>query len=60
VVSERSISASLAKRLRRSVKLHAQVDASLIGGAIVRAGDFVMDGSLRGRVERLGNAMAAG
>ncbi len=53
------LSASLAKRLKRSVKLHAQVDASLIGGAIVRAGDFVMDGSLRGRVERLGNAMAA-
>jgi F-type H+-transporting ATPase subunit delta len=34
------------------------VDPSLIGGAIVRAGDFVVDGSLRGRVERLGNIMS--
>jgi F0F1-type ATP synthase delta subunit len=30
----------------------------LIGGAVVKAGDFVVDGSLRGRIERLGNTMA--
>ena len=29
-----------------------------VGGAVVRAGDFVVDGSLRGRIERLGNLMA--
>ncbi|NBW88477.1 MAG: F0F1 ATP synthase subunit delta [Gammaproteobacteria bacterium] len=49
---------ALTRRLRRTVRLHAEVDASLIGGAIVRAGDFVVDGSLRGRIERLGNTMA--
>jgi F-type H+-transporting ATPase subunit delta len=54
------LSAALSKRLGRTVKLHAEVDPSLIGGAIVRAGDFVMDGSLRGRIERLAGAMAAG
>lgn len=54
------LSAALSKRLGRAVKLHAEVDPSLIGGAVVRAGDFVMDGSLRGRIERLGSAMAAG
>ena len=49
---------ALTRRLRRTVRLAATVDPALIGGAIVRAGDFVVDGSLRGRVERLGNTMA--
>ena len=49
---------ALSRRLRRTVRLTATVDPSLIGGAVVRAGDFVIDGSLRGRVERLGNTMA--
>ena len=53
------LSAALAKRLQRTVRLHAETDPALIGGAIVRAGDFVVDGSLRGRVERLGTAMVA-
>jgi len=50
--------AALKKRLGRTVRLHATVDPALVGGAIVRAGDFVVDGSLRGRIERLGNLMA--
>ena len=29
----------------------------LLGGAIVRAGDLVIDGSLKGRLERLGSAL---
>ena len=49
---------ALSRRLRRTVRLSATVDPSLIGGAVVRAGDFVIDGSLRGRVERLANTMA--
>ncbi len=49
---------ALAARLGRSVRLHAEVDPTLVGGAVVRAGDFVVDGSLRGRIERLGNIMA--
>lgn len=49
---------ALTRRLRRTVRLSATVDPSLIGGAVVRAGDFVVDGSLRGRVERLSNTMA--
>lgn len=53
------LSAALAARLKRTVRLHAEIDPKLIGGAIVRAGDFVVDGSLRGRVERLGTAVAA-
>jgi F-type H+-transporting ATPase subunit delta len=51
------LSAALRKRLKREIRLHCAVDAALIGGAIVRSGDFVMDGSLRGRLERLMNAV---
>lgn len=54
-----NLTAALAKRLKRTVRLQQEIDPKLIGGAIVRAGDFVVDGSLRGRVERLGTAVAA-
>lgn len=47
------LAAALRKRLKRDVRLHCEVDASLIGGAIVRAGDFVIDGSLKSRLDRL-------
>jgi F-type H+-transporting ATPase subunit delta len=47
------LSAALNKRLKREVRLHCAVDAGLIGGAVVRAGDFVIDGSLKARLERL-------
>jgi F-type H+-transporting ATPase subunit delta len=43
----------LQRRLKREVRLHCAVDAGLIGGAVVRAGDFVIDGSLKARLERL-------
>jgi F-type H+-transporting ATPase subunit delta len=54
----KKMQAALERRLGRTVRLHPQVDPSLVGGAIVRYGDFVVDGSLRGRIERLGAAMA--
>ncbi len=56
----RKLSDALAKRLSRTVRLHTEIDSSLIGGAVIRAGDFVVDGSLRGRIERLNNTMAGG
>ncbi|WP_129641447.1 F0F1 ATP synthase subunit delta [Peristeroidobacter agariperforans] len=54
---QRLVSA-LKKRLKREVRLHVAVDASLIGGAIVRAGDFVIDGSLKARLDRLAVEMS--
>lgn len=48
---------SLRERLGREVRLHEKVDESLIGGAIVRAGDLVIDGSLRGRLDQLATAV---
>ena len=52
------LASSLKTRLKRDVRLHCEVDASLIGGAIVRAGDFVIDGSLKARLDRLAVEMS--
>lgn len=49
--------AALTKRLNRTVRLHCAVDPNLVGGALVRAGDFVIDGSLKGRLEKLTNIL---
>jgi F-type H+-transporting ATPase subunit delta len=53
----RKLEAALAKRLGREVRMHTRIDETLLGGAIVRAGDLVIDGSLKGRIERLGSAL---
>lgn len=47
------LATALAKRLGRRVELHCEIDPQLIGGAVLRAGDMVIDGSLRSRLERL-------
>jgi len=47
------LSAALARRLKRNVRMKNSVDATLLGGAVLRAGDLVIDGSLKGRLERL-------
>ncbi len=47
------LAGALRTRLRRDVRLHCTVDPSLIGGAVVRSGDLLIDGSLQGRLERL-------
>jgi F-type H+-transporting ATPase subunit delta len=54
---EKKLQAALAKRLGREVRMHTRIDETLLGGAIVRAGDLVIDGSLKGRLERLGSAL---
>ncbi len=48
-----TLSAALSTRFGRTVRLHETIDADLLGGAIVRAGDLVLDGSLTGRLARL-------
>ena len=54
----RKLAAALKRRLGREVRMHTRIDESLIGGAIVRAGDLVIDGSLKGRLARLGSALS--
>jgi len=55
---EASISAALKKRLGRDVTLNSSVDESLLGGAIIRAGDLIIDGSALGKLNRLTNAIS--
>lgn len=54
-----SISRALKDRLGREVRLETQLDESLIGGAVIRAGDIVIDGSLRSRLQSLSNALVS-
>ena len=49
---------ALRKRFGREVEVSTAVDASLIGGAVIDAGDVVIDGSLRTKLARLGAALA--
>lgn len=51
------ISSALRKRLGRDVILETEIDENLIGGAVIKAGDVVIDGSLRARLEGLANAL---
>ena len=51
------IQASLEKRLDRKVKLNCSVDKSLMAGIIIKAGDMVIDGSVRGRLSRLAETL---
>ncbi|WNW12591.1 F0F1 ATP synthase subunit delta [Pseudomonas sp. DTU_2021_1001937_2_SI_NGA_ILE_001] len=47
----------LSARLGREVRMHAAEDASLIGGVVIRAGDLVIDGSVRGKIAKLAEAL---
>ncbi len=48
-----TLAIALERRLRREVKLDYSVDDYLLGGLVVRIGDLVIDGSVRGKLERL-------
>jgi F-type H+-transporting ATPase subunit delta len=50
---------SLSKRLQRKVSLKINIDPSLLGGAVIRAGDLVIDGSVRGKLNKLSTDLAA-
>ncbi|GAB2787640.1 F0F1 ATP synthase subunit delta [Halomonas shantousis] len=50
---------ALKKRLNREISITTQVDRDLLGGVILRTGDTVIDGSVRGRLARLRDALSA-
>lgn len=52
-----NLAAALKRRLNREVKLNTSVDKSLIGGLVVRAGDLVIDGSVRGKLNKLAETL---
>jgi len=47
----------LGKKLEREVKVSTSTDQDLLGGVLIRAGDLVIDGSVRGRLNKLAEAM---
>lgn len=52
-----AIVAALAKRLGREVSLVCKTDESLLGGAIIRSGDMVIDGSVVSKLEQMSNQL---
>lgn len=48
---------ALSQRLGRAVNVSAKTDAALIGGVIVRAGDLVIDASVRGKLAKLRDSL---
>ena len=51
------LAAALKAKLDRDVNLQTEVNTALLGGAVVRAGDLVIDGSIRGRLAKLAESM---
>lgn len=49
--------AALSQRLARKVKLHCSVNPDVVGGMLIKAGDMVIDGSVRGKLDRLATAL---
>jgi F-type H+-transporting ATPase subunit delta len=52
------MSDALAKRYNCAIELDSEIDPGVLGGAVIYAGDQVIDGSLRGRLEKLSNALS--
>lgn len=54
-----ALKASLNSKFQKEITIETRVDASLIGGAVVRAGDVVIDGSIRGKLAKLAETLTA-
>jgi F-type H+-transporting ATPase subunit delta len=56
-VDQDKLTSALQQRLGRTVVLQSEVDANLIGGFRIRAGDLVIDGSVAGQLQQLAHAL---
>jgi F-type H+-transporting ATPase subunit delta len=54
-----SLTFALEKRLDRTVRLHSTVNKQLIGGVVIRAGDTVIDNSVRGKLNKLAESLSS-
>jgi F-type H+-transporting ATPase subunit delta len=50
---QEKLTEALSKKLERKVNMQVSLDKSLLGGVVIRAGDTVIDGSIRGRLTKL-------
>lgn len=48
---------ALARRFGKNIEMDVKVDESMLGGAVIRAGDTVIDGSVRGKLARMAAAL---
>jgi F-type H+-transporting ATPase subunit delta len=55
----RKLAQALERRLGRQVRMQCATDPALIGGAVLRAGDWMLDGSLRNRLDRIAFELTA-
>lgn len=55
---EKALAEKLKTVLESDITLNTSVDASILGGVIVRAGDTVIDGSVKGRLSKLAESLA--
>jgi F-type H+-transporting ATPase subunit delta len=56
---QQALCKALERKLKRTVRLHCATDSTLIGGAVLRAGDTVIDGSLLSRLKRIAFELTA-
>jgi F-type H+-transporting ATPase subunit delta len=52
-----TLAQKLKASLKQDVQMHTEVDKSLLGGVFIRAGDLVIDGSVRGKLAKLAEVM---
>ena len=55
---ETKLTEALKNKLQREIHVNTNIDKSLLGGVVVRAGDIVIDGSIKGRIAKLAEAMS--
>ena len=54
---QQKLGEALSAKLERKVNMQVSLDKSLLGGAVIRAGDTVIDGSIRGRLAKLAESL---
>ena len=56
-VQTQSLKTALSSKFEKDISIETSVDSSLIGGAVIRAGDVVIDGSVRGKLNKLAETL---
>jgi len=49
----KTLTAALERKLNRGIRMQCHTDPTLLGGAVLQAGDLVIDGSLRTQLNRI-------
>ena len=57
--TEKKLAQAIKAKLNRDVRIYSQIDKNLIGGTVIRAGDLVIDASVRGKLNKLAEAMGS-